>query len=371
MYDYWWAVYSSPDPYWKVWALENLEGKLQDIRKDIEIEIVKGTEETKAIKSIHSVVKKKREKQKKSKYNGIVEIYKVMEEVKNIPDYIGNSYTFDNKPHKMILDWGQFLDRELGESWTFDLAPLNLCYKTEDVKINNTVVSIYSVAAIQPVESVDHFVIDFNIAVVNRYVYEFECKDNPRYLSKEKQLDFRRRENKLSIGRFKTKKEALEHARQHIANIEKKYIISKDNADKFPIPIDDFDKCKKVLDAYIPWKESSQRMYGMMIDNVLMFNTYEDKLEKWYRINAPFIRLDIAETRSLFGVKEILADGDKDGLSLYIREKEVKSFDTFMWKLSKEFVDRFMFEIVTTERKFGDQNIPDDLYEDDEEYSFK
>jgi len=261
--------------------------------------------------------------------------------------------------------WHSKFDFTLGLHWSYDLAPWVLCYKVETLKIEERDVDVYCVNIIQPVQSLKLTVQDFNLACIIRYVYEFEHEEDPIYI--EEGLDFKRREKRLSFGRFKTRAAAVEHAEKRIATLDKRYYISEENAEKFPIPLDDFDKYNKVFDVYIPWVGSSQSICGFNVDDMLMFNASADAVEEFYRITVPFIKVGLKQKRSLFGVKNMLADVDRDeGLRLYVKKKDVGfSIIGLVGRLADEILDKLMFEIIATEKKYGPQDIPKELTDDD------
>lgn len=260
--------------------------------------------------------------------------------------------------------WHDDLDFQLGINWSFDLAPWVICYKAETLKIEDRDVDLYCLNIIQPTQSMNWTVQDFNLASIIRYVYEFEHEEDPIYI--EDGLDFKRRNKLLSFGRFKTKEDAIKHASKRLSALDERYQISDENAEKFPIPLDEFDKHQKVFDVYIPHVNSTQNICGFTVDDVMMFNASADEVEDFYRIRVPFIKVGLKQKRRLFGVKEMLADVDKDsGLMLYVKKKDVGfSIVGLVGKMADEILEKLMFEIIATEKKYGPQDIPEELIED-------
>jgi len=274
-------------------------------------------------------------------------------------------YSISEWVYKDDYWWADNFDFQLGRYWSFELGPWSLCYKVESLEIESHTVNLYCVNIIQPTESLNITVRDFNLASIIRYVYEFEHDEDPIYV--EDGLDFKRRDNLLSFGRFKTKKDAIAHAEKRLATLDKRYQISEENAEKFPIPLEEFDKHKKVFDVYIPWVNGTQNICGFSVDDMLMFNASADKVEDFYRIRVPFIKVGIKQKRKLFGVKEMLADVDKEaGLMLYVKKEDVGfSIIGLVGRVADEILDTLMFEVIATEKKYGPQDIPEELTEDD------
>jgi hypothetical protein len=260
------------------------------------------------------------------------------------------------------------LDRELGYLWSFDIGHDGICYELRTVEVAGRTVKLYCVNIVTYVPSFSSYVLDYNLATIIRYVYEFEHPDNPIYI--EDGLDYRRRDDKLSFGRFKTLDDALAHADKRLSRIDEKYFISDENKERFPIPVEEFDSRYKVFDAYVQYVVETMTYDGLQVDDLLMFNTVEDKIGEFFAIRVPFIKVEGKAKRELFGAKDVIEERDENGMSLYVSKDSISSLSGFMDRLRQELVSTYLYEIIATEDEFGEQYIPDGMFPEDEENKF-
>lgn len=295
-------------------------------------------------------------------------------------DMIDDSlWIYENNDNCLILRddvfcWHTYSDSEMEEEWNSEVSSNGCCYLLDVVKINSYDVSLYRVSAINffiflgdgsifqafPEFNPSHIFKNISVVSVDRYIYSINFPEDPIYL--EEQVEFRRIGKRLSFGRFKTKDDALKHADLRVKNIKNIYDCD-DFISKSFNRIKLVEQGERLFGAYIIHKNWTDNMYGIEVDDMTMYNTFNNKFERFYKMKIPWIKCKMYGKRTLFE-REILTDGDISGLDIYIPEKHTESIYDIVNDIRKRINDVFLAELIWTRRHFGIQDIPDETLEE-------
>jgi len=259
------------------------------------------------------------------------------------------------------FNWSSYSDDALEYMWNFPLGVTGGAYLFSTEKINSFEVKFYNLI------SVSFFVLPNGEVVfpsTNRFVYTFEHNEDPVYL--EEGVEYRRIDKKITLGLFKTIKEAREHAVKRTRVVVSLYETDDIITRSFEAFEDRMEPHDRVFEVYIPHINYTSEINCFNIDDMTMYNLYENKFEEFHRINVPFIKSKMKDKRHLFGI-DLIADGCSSGLHMYIKKEDIESITAVTQKIKSTILDVFMNEVISTRVKYGVQDIPEELFDEDEE----
>lgn len=267
-------------------------------------------------------------------------------------DWISSTETFS---------WHLYSDSDLERVWNIPLGVSGGAYPFSTEEINKFDVKFYNLM------SVAFFRLPNGEAVfpsTNRFVYAFEHNEDPIYL--EENVEYRRIDDRITLGLFKTIKDAREHAAKRTRTVVSLYetedIITK-AFEKFEDKMDPYDR---IFEVYIPHINYTSNINYFNVDDMTMYNLYENKFEEFHRVNVPFIKSKMQAKRQLFGI-DLIADGSSSGLHMYIKKDDIDSITAVVQKMKSTILDVFMNEVISTRVKYGVQEIPEELFDEEEE----